>query len=339
MKIRNKYNTRTNYDLGAEVDLYDEEYTQNRIGKSRSAETATQEEIDFELRKMEMKRNDPSLNVNGRTGMRLPQGHPGMNMDSVITHKQFSNHKENKFNNFNYNNNNNYSYFQMINFSIFGFTLSEYLFAIMIVLFSYFYLFSKTFNDKYATAWYDANRNYLDRFARICVKPEDENIKNNTPLMKDTYNVYRYYVEEYKSIKSMTSILEFKVRQDTSSLISGLFFAISDKIYYRITINPVDPVPNIIVLCKKSETESIRRSYKDVVSRLYLLYFYTINLYQEFFTNEYQPSNFEDYLVELSENEFTCDMFRNKELLHYFKRVEKNIDLIYYTDQKTFCDE
>jgi hypothetical protein len=41
----------------------------------------------------------------------------------------------------------------------------------------------------------------------------------------------------------------------------------------------------------------------------------------------------------MAENEFTGEMFRNKELLHYFKQVEKYIDIIYYTDQKTFSEE
>lgn len=205
-------------------------------------------------------------------GIRVPQGHPGMNMDSVISHRQFTGHKDGtRLNNFSSTNvPSSYSFFQMINISIFGYTLSEYFFVIMIIMFSYFYIFGKTFNDKYANAWYEANQIYFSKFARVSMKPEIESLKNNTQMLKDAYNIYRYYAEEYKSIKWMTAIIEFKIRQDSSSLISGLVFNIKDKIYYRAAIAPIDPVPNVFCICKKSEFEGIKKSYKDIVSNLWI---------------------------------------------------------------------
>ena len=41
----------------------------------------------------------------------------------------------------------------------------------------------------------------------------------------------------------------------------------------------------------------------------------------------------------MAEYELTGDMFRNKELLHYFKLIENYIEIIYYTDQQTFSKE
>lgn len=256
---------------------------------------------------------------------RIAEGHPGMNLDSIISNRHFGLNKEkkNNFNQFINNNNSNQSWLSYINFSFFGFSLSEYFLVTMVIIFAYFYLFSTTFNDKWATVWYDANKNYFDRFARICVKPEVEEIKNKTQLIKDSYNVYRYYAEEFKNIKWFTAILEFRKNQDSSSVLSGLFFTITDKVYYRVALNPVEPVPNVFVICKKKDLKNVKAAYKDV----------------EFFTNYYQPSNFNENLVEMAENELSGDMFRNKELLHYFKLIENYIDMIYYTDQQTFTKE
>jgi hypothetical protein len=250
LKIRNKYNKNFEDQDGEDIDL---DLTQQNISEENSKyNRAYADEINYIGKK----------SVAGR----VPQGHPGMNMDSVISHRQFTGAKDNKFQNFNTQTNTGYSIFQIINVSLFGYSLSEYFFAFMICLVGYFYIFSKSFNDKYATAWFDSNKTYFDRFSRICVKPDSETIKNTTPMIKDAYNIYRYYVEEYKAIKWLTAILEFKVKQDTSSFVSGFLFTIQDKIYYRVGLNPVDPVPNVFCICKKTENQYVKKSYKDIVS-------------------------------------------------------------------------
>ena len=215
--------------------------------------------------------NDPVFNQKkyGGNKRQIPQGHPGMNLDSVISTRHFNGGREKRqnFQNYNnYNNQNSFSFFQYINFSIFGFSISEYFLGFMVLTFAYFYVFGKTFNDKYVNIWFDANKIYFDRFARISVKPDIEPIKNNTELVKDAYNIYKYYAEEYNKIKWFSAVLEFKYRQDTSSLLTSLFFKIEDKVYYRVAINPVEPVPNVFCICGKKDLESIKSSYSDVVS-------------------------------------------------------------------------
>lgn len=251
LKIRNKYNKNFDDQEGEDIDP---ELAQGSIS-------------DLDSGKYNKIYSDEAPSYIGKkSGGRVPQGHPGMNMDSVISHRQFAGARDNKFQNFNTQTNTGYSIFQIINVSFFGYSLSEYLFAFMVCLIGYFYIFSKSFNDKYATAWFDSNKTYFDRFSRICVKPDTETIKNTTPMIKDAYNIFRYYVEEYKSIKWLTAILEFKVKQDTSSFVSGFLFTIQDKIYYRVGLNPVDPVPNVFCICKKTENQYVKKSYKDIVS-------------------------------------------------------------------------
>jgi hypothetical protein len=206
---------------------------------------------------------------------RIAQGHPGMNTNNIYNlNSQFTKFGKEKrqqnvnneyFNNYKKSNSNNPSYLSYINISIFGYTLYEYFVLIMIVIFAYFYFFSATFNDKFATNWYDANKIYFDRFNRVSVKPDIENIKNNTPMIKDAYNIYRYYSEEYQNIKWFSLILDFKNKQDTSSLISGMFMNVSDMIYYRVAINPIEPVPNVFCICNKNNLDTIKKSHEDVV--------------------------------------------------------------------------
>ena len=198
-------------------------------------------------------------------------GHPGMNMDRVIN-KNFNNHKSQiNIDELNRINGVKLGWFNTIlnlfNYQIYGYSISEYFLCFMIVSFLYFHFVGKTFNDKYAQAWYDANRNYFEsKFNRLGVKPEIESIKNNTDLIKDANNLYKYHVEDYLNINTLTAILEFKNKQNTAALVSGIFVTITDKIYYKVNIKPVEPSPCVFCIGRKSEIKSITSSYKDIVS-------------------------------------------------------------------------
>lgn len=268
--------------------------------------------------------DDFDLDLGYLKKFQINSGHPGMNINyQMMNNRHFNNQKFDS--NYSYSGKNNgfsgyFSILNIFNFKLFGYSTSEYIFVLFIILIAYFYFFSKTFNDKYANSWYLANEAYFGRFSRVSCKSEAESVTNNTELIKDSYNNYRYYAEEFKNIETFTVILEFRQMQDTTSFFLGFLTTINDKITYKVTINPVNKISNVFIICKKQDQKKIKETYSDV----------------KFFTEYYQPSNFEENLVELAEYELTAEIFRNKDVLHYFKVVEEFIDVIYYTDQKVF---
>jgi hypothetical protein len=77
-------------------------------------------------------------------------------------------------------------------------------------------------------------------------------------------------------------------------------------------------------VCKKRDAKTLKTSYPDI----------------EFFAKTYDPSIFNERLTVLSENiELFIELFQNKNLLNFYKSIEPYVDLIYYTDQQTFCRE
>lgn len=200
---------------------------------------------------------------------KLNLGHPGLNKNNNAYYnnnynKYYSEYKE-------VSNNKRNVFWTLMNTKILWFTLSEYFLIFIVLSYLYFYIIGRTFNDKYATLWYEANRQYFEsKFEMLGVKPQYENIKNNTELIKDAYNVYRYYVEKHQSIDSITVILEFKRLQSTISLVNSLLFSISDKVYYKVTITPIELIPNIFCICKRKDKNNILKRYDDLVNNLIL---------------------------------------------------------------------
>ena len=211
--------------------------------------------------------NHHSLNNENRIH-NFDKGHPGQNPGNII-------HNTNKFankNNFQQNlintdtNSSSNFIWSILNFRILWFSLSEYTLGFMIISYLYFNFIGKTFNDKYATIWFDANSQYFEsKFERLGVKPEVETIKNNTEMIKEAYNVYKYYAEKYANIENVTAILEFRRFQSTTSLVSSLFFNITDKVYYKVSISPQEKVPNVFCICRKSDKKNLLKSYSDIV--------------------------------------------------------------------------
>ena len=80
----------------------------------------------------------------------------------------------------------------------------------------------------------------------------------------------------------------------------------------------------LFCVCRKRNVNNLKRAYQDI----------------NFFGKNYEPSIFCDRLTLIAENnELFLDLFQNKNLLNYFKAVEEYIDIIFYTDQATFCKE
>lgn len=91
-----------------------------------------------------------------------------------------------------------------------------------------------------------------------------------------------------------------------------------------MAISPVEEVGWVFCVCKKSDAKGLKSLYQDI----------------DFFGKPHDPSIFRDKLTLLSENiDIFIELFQNKNLLNYFKSVEEYLDIIYYTDQNTFCKE
>jgi hypothetical protein len=77
-------------------------------------------------------------------------------------------------------------------------------------------------------------------------------------------------------------------------------------------------------VCKKKDARTLAKNYPDI----------------NYFGKSYDPSIFNERLTVMAENiELFIELFQNKNLLNYFKSVEQYLDVIYYTDQETFCKE
>ena len=111
----------------------------------------------------------------------------------------------------------------------------------------------------------------------------------------------------------------------------GLFNNERDRFHYqvykfinKITLNTEDGIPTVFCLCRNSEAKKFKKAYPDI----------------DFFTKPYQPSFLSDYLLLFAESsEIFIDIFRNKNILASFKKIEQYLDILYFSDRKTFTQE
>jgi hypothetical protein len=206
-------------------------------------------------------------------------------------------------------------------------------------------------NDKYATLWYHANQRYFEeRYESIgLAKDEDDDaghdsdededtkkkrleekeakkkeLQNSCPLVKEGPTIYKYYAANYRYIKWLFVVLEFRQKADAMSFATGMFFNDNDRIVYEVAIEPLEVVNWVFCVCKKRDARSLKRSYEDL----------------EHFTQGYDPSIMSDRLTLLAENnDLFLELFQNKQLLQYYKVVEDHLDILYYTDHQTFSKE
>lgn len=200
------------------------------------------------------------------------QGHPGMvNNDDLKNIRESGHPVMNRYFNKKYNRE-NLAFSESFrsnpssgSSSYLNYSYNEIFVLVVFIWMVYSCCSGRTFNDKYANSWYNSNKQYFERYSKLGIKPETEEISNTSELIKDSYNVYKYYAEEYKSINWILVILEFRKKQDAVSLISGLFFEISDKIYYTVSITPNEHIPNIFCICRGIDCEKLKKTYKDLV--------------------------------------------------------------------------
>jgi hypothetical protein len=130
-------------------------------------------------------------------------------------------------------------------------------------------IFGNTHNDKFATAWYHANKQYFEeRYEQLGIskEQEEENIKKfKTPMIKESPHLYKYYAASYRYVKWLLVVLEFRKRQDAISLVSSAFLDNRDRVVYEVSIKPIEEISWIFCVCKKKDSKFVKKQYQDIV--------------------------------------------------------------------------
>ena len=210
---------------------------------------------------------------------------------------------------------------------------SEYMNHIYQLMMVFFFLsliykliFGNKQNDKYALAWYEANKDYFkeryeifglveDEESGTFIKPED---MKDCILIKENPNNYKLICGNYRYIKYIVVNLQFHKRYDMSLLIASFFVPLKDKIVFQVTFNSVDPCGWVFCLGRKNQSSLIKENYEDL----------------NYFCEIYQPDFMNEYMCLISEDlDVFVEMFNNnKNLMQYYKSVEPFIETIYYSD-------
>ena len=229
------------------------------------------------------------------------------------------------------NNNNNYqTYSTNSRKSKFGGYFSsvyQILMALGFVGLIYRLFFGNRQNDKYAMVWYEANIDYFkERYESVGLiedeitgtyrKPDDD-IVTKSSMIKEDMNNYRFICGNYRYIKYIVINLFFQKKYDASFFLTSFFMSTSDKITYQVNFNSVDPCGWVFCIARNRKGTGIKKGYED------------LNCFCEI----YHPKFMSDYMCLISEDLNIFDeMFENRKLLEYYRRIEDFIDHIYYSD-------
>ena len=229
------------------------------------------------------------------------------------------------------NNNNNYqTYSTNSRKSKFGGYFSsvyQILMALGFVGLIYRLFFGNRQNDKYAMVWYEANIDYFkERYESVGLiedeitgtyrKPDDD-IVTKSSMIKEDMNNYRFICGNYRYIKYIVINLFFQKKYDVSFFLTSFFMSTSDKITYQVNFNSVDPCGWVFCIARNRKGTGIKKGYED------------LNCFCEI----YHPKFMSDYMCLISEDLNIFDeMFENRKLLEYYRRIEYFIDQIYYSD-------
>ena len=179
-------------------------------------------------------------------------------------------------------------------------------------------------NRKIAESWLEKNRQFFEEnYAHL--GGEKEYNPNNLSLIKDSYNDYKFFGSGRVYLSWLLVDINLKRRQDLISILSQLFlFNEKDRIMYEVSLTPTEDVPCIFAVCKKKDVKINKKNYREL----------------EEFTEISNPYFMDKNYVMLTEDEDTTyKIFNNKELVNQYKKIEKFIDLIFFTDRRTVRDK
>ena len=199
-------------------------------------------------------------------------------------------------------------------FGIFSNSWMNTLYEIMMMLFFLSFIYNcfcgNNKNDKYALAWYNANKQYFEeRYSDIGLKKEEDSnaiqdiAAASLPIIKESQYVYKFYASGYRYVKWLMVVLEFRKRHDMFSLFTTMIFNHKDRIVYEVGIEPlIEDSGWVFCICKKRDGPILAKDYQDI----------------NFFCTATEPSIMSDRLILYSESdELYCDLFQNR-VIYYF---------------------
>jgi len=180
-------------------------------------------------------------------------------------------------------------------------------------------------NRKIAEKWFNKNKDFfIENYSHL--GGEREYNPNNLSLIKDSYNVYKFFASGRVYVTWMIVELNFKKRQDLISLLSQLFlFWEKDRVMYEVSLSPSEDVPCIFAICKKKDIKLNKKNYRELNE----------------FAEISNPSFIDKNYVILTEDEDTTNKIftYNNQFLSQYRKVEKFIELIFFTDRRSCKDK
>ena len=179
-------------------------------------------------------------------------------------------------------------------------------------------------NRNIAESWLQKNKQFFeDNYAHL--GGEREYNPNYLSLIKDSYNDYKFFASGRVYLSWVLIDINLKRRQDLISILSQLFlFNERDRIMYEVSLTPTEDVPCIFAICRKKDIKTNKKNYREL----------------DEFTEISNPYFMDKNYVLLTEDEDTTyKIFNNKEFLDQYKKIEKFIDLIFFTDRRTVKDK
>lgn len=179
-------------------------------------------------------------------------------------------------------------------------------------------------NKDIAKKWMEKNLQFFeDNYAHL--GGEREYNPNNLSLIKDSYNAFKFFASGRVYVGWMLIDINLKRRQDLISMLSQLFlFSEKDRITYETSFLPNDDLPIVFSICKRKDIKNTKKNYSEINE----------------FTEIVNPSYFSAGYVLLTEDEETTGrIFSNQTFLSQFKKIEKFIDLVMFTDRRNAKDK
>ena len=179
-------------------------------------------------------------------------------------------------------------------------------------------------NRSIANKWFLKNRSFFEEnYSHL--GGEREYNPNNLSLIKDSYNDYKFFASGRVYVSWMLIDINLKRRQDLISILSQvLLLGEKDRVMYEVSIAPAEDVPCIFAICKRKDIKSTKKNYREVNE----------------FTEASNPPYMDKNYMLLTEDEETINrIFSNKQFLNQYKKVEKFLELIFFTDRRTAKDK
>ena len=93
---------------------------------------------------------------------------------------------------------------------------------------------------------------------------------------------------------------------------------------YEVSLTPSEDIPCVFAICRKKDIKNTKKTYREIeeFAEIKNLYFMDKN-----------------YALLTEDEDITYKIFTQKDLLKQYKKVEKFLDLIFFTDRRTAKDK